>query len=577
MAPGTSFDRREAIPIHKEVAGKMKVYHVLAEALLEQGATTVYALMTSDNMSLLGVLESKGVTIVRARSEYGAVCMADGHARQTGDVGVVAIGAGPSAAMTGTALVTAARRRSPLVVIAGDVAPTERDHLKRFPQHDFFELMAGHCLSQVSPGSVVRDTFEVFRRARSGAGPSVLNIPVNLLEAPIDFRDVERDSRYMTPAVAVAPPEPAAAAVDAAAHILSTARRPIILAGRAAAGAECRDLMMKIGDLVGALYGSSLQGQYLFDSPYDVGVVGTLGHATASRAMTEADCALVVGASLNSYTVAHGQFLASAKIIQVDIRPGAFGDTTPVDVAICSDAATGLNRILAALQDLGAGGRSEFRGDDMVKAIAEDFAQLRHYQPASGALDPRLVLDTVNRCLPRRRRIVVDAGHFAFFVVDHVRSGSPSERVWTGDFASIGLAVPVGLGVATAAGAETRTVVFVGDGGFAMSLVELDTAVRHRIPVAIVVIDDDAYGAEVRYLENRGESAHLARFDSPDFAAIARGYGCEARTVRTLEDLTSACDRIRDASGPLVIDVKVNPDVVNRQFRGRTASAASIE
>src|SRR6185437_702375 len=125
----------------------MRVYEVVAEALLEQGVTTVFSLMTSDNMSMLGHLETKGVRIVRARTEYGAVCMADGYARETGDVGVVSIGAGPSAAMTGTALVTARKRRSPLVVIAGDTPPAQRHHLKHFAQHQFFEVTAGHCIS----------------------------------------------------------------------------------------------------------------------------------------------------------------------------------------------------------------------------------------------------------------------------------------------------------------------------------------------------------------------------------------------------------------------------------------------
>ena len=369
----------------------MKLYEIVAEALVEQGVKTVYALMTSDNMSLLGVLESKGMTIVRARSEHGAVCMADGHARETGDVGVVSIGAGPSAGMTATALVTAARRRSPLVVIAGDVPPAERHHLKRFSQHDFFELAAGHCLSLVSPSGAVRDLFEVFRRARSGAGPAVFNVPVNLLHAEVDYADLEADWRYMTPAVPVAAPEPAPEAIDAAVRLLSAARRPIILVGRGATSPECRGLMTKIGDSIGALYGSSLQGQYLFDSPYDVGVVGTLGLATASRAMTKTDCVLAVGTSLNAYTTAHGQFLASAKIIQVDSRPDAFGETIPVDVAICADATSALTRLLAGLEATGIASRPGFRDEDMIKAIAEDFDRLRHYEPSAQALDPRQV------------------------------------------------------------------------------------------------------------------------------------------------------------------------------------------
>jgi thiamine pyrophosphate-dependent acetolactate synthase large subunit-like protein len=554
----------------------MRVYEVVAEALLEQGVTTVFSLMTSDNMSMLGHLETKGVRIVRARTEYGAVCMADGYARETGDVGVVSIGAGPSAAMTGTALVTARKRRSPLVVIAGDTPPAQRHHLKHFAQHQFFEVTAGHCISAVSARGVVPDTHEVFRRARGGLGPSVLNLPVDLLESAIDYTDIADLWRFMCAAAAPLPAAADAAEISRAASLLADAQRPVIIAGRGATDDRCRKLMLAIGERIGALYGSSLQGQYLFDSAYDVGVIGTLGTSSAVRAMTETDCALVVGASLNAYTGGHGQLFQKAKIIQIDSRADAFGAETPVDLALCGDAGETLAALDALLDPLVAEPRPGFRSENIVAEIADDFRAIAEYEPTRDVLDQRLVLDALSRSLPARRRVVVDAGHFAFFVVDHVRLASPVERIWTADFASIGLAISVGIGVAAAA-PDHATVVFVGDGGFAMSLPELDTAVRHNVPITFVVLDDGAYGAEVRYLENRRESDRLARFDSPNWADIARGYGCAAVTVRTREDLDAACAQLGRTATPLLLDIKVDSTVANRQFRGRTTSAAGAE
>ena len=554
----------------------MKVYEAVAESLLAHGVSTVYALMTSDTMSMLGLLKSKGIDIVRARTEYGAVCMADGHARETGELGVVALGAGPSAAMVGTSLVTALRRRSPLVVIAADAPSTQRHHLKRFEQHRFFELCAGHCLSMVRTDTVVQDTFEVLRRARSGQGPAVLNVPVDLLEGDVEFRVVEADWRFLSPAVEVEAPRPAPAAIRAAVDALAAARRPLVIVGRGVDITTCREILLDIGDRVGALYGSSLQGQYFFDSPYDVGVVGTVGLSSAARAMTEADCALVVGAALNAYTSGHGQFLSSARIIHIDSRREVFGASIPVDVAICADAASALGAIRDGLAVAGVTSRPGFRDAQTVSAIAEDFAALTTYRSDTPALDPRFALDVIGRGLPSPRRLVLDAGHFAFFAVDHLRCASPRERVWTGDFASIGLGVPVGIGVAKAA-AGCPTVVVVGDGGFAMSLPELDTAVRHRLPITFVVIDDEAYGAEVRYLENRHEPDELARFDSPDFVAIAQGYGCDAVLVRTPAEVEAVARRIGRSDRPLVVQIKVDPTVANRVFKGRTRSAAAAD
>jgi thiamine pyrophosphate-dependent acetolactate synthase large subunit-like protein len=546
------------------------VYEVLAEGLLEQGVTTVFALMTSDTMSMLGLLDSKGIRIVRSRTELGAVSMADGYARATGEVGVVSIGAGPSAAMTGTALVTARKRRSPLVLIAGDAPLGERHHLKRFDQHGFFELTAGHCLSAVNTETIVPDTYEVFRRARSGVGPAVMNVPVDILEGEIEYELVVAQQRFISPApeiVRVAAPE----SVAAAARLLGAAQRPVIIVGRGATDPQARELVLAIGERIGAFYGSSLQGQGLIGGPFDVGIIGTLGTGSAIRAMTETDCALVIGASLNSYTGGHGQFFHDAKVIQIDRRADAFGAETPVDIGLCGDAVPTLADLEAQLVDTEP--RSGFRSVDWVDEIAEDLRAVVEYEPVSEALDQRLVLDRISAALPADRQIVVDAGHFAFFVVDHIRLGSPAERIWTADFASIGLAVPIGVGAAVAT-AGRPTVVFVGDGGFAMSLNELDTAVRHGIPVTFVVMDDRAYGAEVRYLENRREADHLARFDSPSWADIAAAYGCASATVRTPDELEAVLPRIGRTDGPLLLDVKVDSTVANRQFRGRTTSAA---
>jgi thiamine pyrophosphate-dependent acetolactate synthase large subunit-like protein len=553
----------------------VKTFDVIAEALVEQGVTTVFSLMTSDNMSILARMEEKGATIVRARTEYGAVCMADGYARATGRVGVVSVGAGPSVAMTGTSLVTAAKRRSPLVVLAGGVPVAERHHLKGFAQKEFFEATAGHHLSVVSSAQVVVDIYEAFRRAGSGEGPAVLDIPVDLLEGDADFDGVAEHWRYMAPPVRAAAAVPPASAIAEAARALATASAPVVVAGRGAIGAGCRALLTSIGERIGALYGSSLQAQYLVGGPHDVGVIGTLGTSSATRAMTETDCALVVGAALNGYTSGHGQLFGKATIIHLDHRPSAHGAETPVDIALCGDAEATLAALDAALDhELGAETRTGLRTPDRVADIAADERAIREYVPVTGgALDPRTVLDAISSALPTRSRIVVDAGHFAFFVVDHVRPTSPERRIWTADFASIGLSVPIGVGAAAGV-PEDPTVVFVGDGGFAMSLTELDTAVRHRLPLTIVVIDDGAYGAEVRYLENRAEPDHLARFESPDWAAIAAAYGCESTTVRSPADLAAACARIGRTVGPLVVDVKVDSSVANRIFRGRRSSAA---
>jgi thiamine pyrophosphate-dependent acetolactate synthase large subunit-like protein len=157
--------------------------------------------------------------------------------------------------------------------------------------------------------------------------------------------------------------------------------------------------------------------------------------------------------------------------------------------------------------------------------------------------------------------------------LDHIKAREPEDRIWTADFASIGIAISAAVGAAVAR-PDRHAVVYIGDGGFMMSLLELDTAVRLRIPMTVIVINDQAFGAEVRYLQNRKVSYDLACFPSPDLEMVVKGLGCEAITVRNAAELEAACERIGKSPVPYVIDARVDLMIAHRTFGTRQNSAA---
>jgi thiamine pyrophosphate-dependent acetolactate synthase large subunit-like protein len=553
---------------------KMKVYEAIAEALSSAEVEVVFAMMTSDNMALVNHLAAKGIRIVNARTEHGAICMADGYARATGRLAVATIGTGPSAAMAGTPLVTARKKRSPLVVICGDVPITNRHHLKGFDQHAFFENTAGYCLSVSALRTVVEDTYQVLRHARSDNGPAVLNVPVDLLESELDIEDIGADWRYMPSWIEVPSPAAAPAQIRQAAELLANAERPLIIAGRGAVIAGARDALSRCGERVGALLGTSLQAQDFFDGDYAAGIVGTLGFGGAMQLVDQADVVLAVGASLNVYTTGFGQLFPQARIVQIDARPEAFGAMTPVDISIVADAREGVEALNARLEAMSVSNRTGFRTAE-TRASLEQARRVisRDYKTSPDLLDPRQLLDVLQERLPAQRLDILDAGHFVYFVIDHIRARQPQNRLWTADFASIGLGVPTGIGAAIAQ-PQMPAVVFVGDGGFMFSLVELDTAVRLKIPMTVIVVNDEAFGAEVRYLQNRKLPYDLACYPSPAFEQVVKGLGCEAATVRTAEQLLAACDNIGKFPVPYVIDARIDLSVAHRTFGNRQVSAA---
>jgi thiamine pyrophosphate-dependent acetolactate synthase large subunit-like protein len=178
----------------------------------------------------------------------------------------------------------------------------------------------------------------------------------------------------------------------------------------------------------------------------------------------------------------------------------------------------------------------------------------------------------VGRCLPETRVVVADGGHFVGFPCIHVSVSSPEQFVPTVDFGSIGLGLATALGAALARPDHT-TVLFVGDGGLSMSLQELETAVRERVRLLVVVLDDQAYVAEVHHLRVQGKDPACAYMRSPDFVAVAEGFGWAGRRITRLAELETAVEEFRadPAARPSLLHVPIRDDVVADWFGRKLA------
>lgn len=164
----------------------MKVYQLLADALVAQGVDTVFGLLGDANMFLVSDLVARhGVRFVAARNENAAVMMADGYARATGRCPVATVTQGPGLAVAGAALTIARQARTPLVLVAGDTPPGDPGHVQSFPQQPFALATAGEMVPVVAAANVARDVATAFRLARSAGGPVVLNVPIDLQDQDV--------------------------------------------------------------------------------------------------------------------------------------------------------------------------------------------------------------------------------------------------------------------------------------------------------------------------------------------------------------------------------------------------------
>ncbi|MFC6954730.1 thiamine pyrophosphate-binding protein [Halorubellus litoreus] len=554
----------------------MHVADGIGEYLHTQGVDTVFTLLSEDVMDITSGIQATydDVEVVECRHEQLAIAMADGYAQTTNEVAVAVVGRGPALAQTGTALVTAAKQDSPLLVVTAETPTTATSDLKGFSQQSFLEATVGDARSVRDTDAVVETLDDAFHDLRAGHGPIAVQIAWDVIEATVGHGDWPTTpapgERERTAAPPLAPdPGHVDALVDA--YLDSGATNPpTILAGRGAYTANAVDAIETLAERMGAIIATTLRGQGPFDDhPYAPGFVGNIGAPLANELVVESDFVLAVGASLTDYTTDDGHVFADdATIAHIDADPSHIGKHTPVDVAIPGDARLTVDRFETALAELDVDFSETFWTQNLRRRIADAprFPD-RDYPQTPGRMDPRDLLPRLDDALPADRNVVVGAGHFAYWVFDGITVPDPDSLVWPIQFGSIGLGLPAGIGTALAATDAETTVAFCGDGGLMMSIQALETAVRHDAPLVLVAMNDDALGAEYAQLHGKGGHTDSGIVPAPDFTAVATAFGAQSHTVTTLDDLDDALDSISHRpDAPVVLDCKIDREVRHRRW-----------
>jgi thiamine pyrophosphate-dependent acetolactate synthase large subunit-like protein len=538
------------------------VADAVGSTLARLGVDTVFGLAGSGNFVVTNALVAGGARFVAARHEGGAVAMADGWARTTGRVGIATVHQGPGLTNTLTALAEAAKAHTPLLVLAGDTPAGALRSNFRIDQHDLVGAVGAAAELVSSAASAAADGARALRRAERERRPVVLMMPIDLQAAPAPAPALVGDGPPPAPPVPLAP-APAAAAITQAADVLQAARHPAIIAGRGAVLSAAGEVIEVLADRTGALLATSAMAHGLFaGSPYALGIAGGFASPLAAELLGASDVIVSFGATLNHWTTRHGALLGpGTQLIQIDLDAAAIGAHQPADVAVVGDAAAAAQALGAelAVRDHRAPGR---RSPEIAAAIAgrrwrdEPYADT----PAPGTIDPRTLAIALNDLLPADRAVAVDSGAFTGWPAMYLDVADPRAWLFCNAFQSVGLGLGAALGAAVAR-PDRITVAAVGDGGLFLALPELDTAARLGLPVLIVVFDDAAYGAEVHHFGPMGMEVGIAQFDDADLAAIARGAGVAAITVRAPADLAAVADWAADPRGPLLLDAKVDPGI----------------
>ena len=533
----------------------MKVAEAVGRALCAAGIDQVFGVVGSGNFHVTNAMVAAGARFVAARPEGGAATMADAYARTSGTVAAVSVHQGPGLTNAMTGIAEAAKSRTPLVVLAAEV--TE-------PRSNFYvdqEALA-HAVGAVPVR--VTSAEEAVEQACVAVGLAVRERRTVLLNLPLPVQALEVPDGALAHAaplpqrVAV---EPDADVVAELSRLLGQARRPVFVAGRGARGANCREALEALAERHGALLATSAVAHGLFHgNPWSLGISGGFASPLACELIQGADLIVGWGCALNMWTMRHGHLIgADATVVQVDDDPSALGAHRPVHLGVTGDVRLTARRVSQAADQP----RQGYRIPQIGAALA---ARVRMrdvpYEDTSTRerIDPRTLSIGLDDILPAERVVGVDSGNFMGYPSAYLSVPDEQGFCFTQAFQSIGLGLATTIGAALAQ-PDRLPVAALGDGGALMSAVELDTVRRLGLPMVVVVYDDEAYGAEVHHFGPDGHPLDTVRFPPTDIAAVGRGHGFEAVTVRTTADLKAVADWVAGPrSAPLLIDAKVVAD-----------------
>jgi thiamine pyrophosphate-dependent acetolactate synthase large subunit-like protein len=536
----------------------MPVTEAVAAVLATLGADTVFGVVGSGNFKVTNALIRRGARYVAARHEGGATVMADAWARMTGRPGILSLHQGPGLTNAMTGITEAAKSRTPLVVLAADVAAAALHSNFRIDVAALAGSVGAIGFRLHSPGFAVDDTVRAYRTARAERRTVVLAMPL----------DVQAGTCLLPAVGPVVPPPamaPASAAVASLADALAAARRPVFIAGRGARVAGARADLERLAGRCGALLATSAAAKGLFrGSPWDLDVSGGFASPLAAELIRDADLVVGWGCSLNMWTLRHGSLIGpDATVVQVDNDPAAIGAHRPADLGVIGDVAVTARAVAEALTADAADSEGGYRSAALRATIA---AQVRwrdvpYTDEGDGRhIDPRTLTIGLDDILPAERIVAVDSGNFMGYPSMYLAVPDADGFCFTQAYQSVGLGLASAIGSAIAR-PDRLTVAALGDGGVLMGISELETAVRLGLPMVIVVYDDAAYGAEVHHFGPDGDPLDTVRFPPAKIAKIGRGFGCYGITVRRRRDLRGVTEWLegpRDA--PLVIDAKVTSE-----------------
>lgn len=529
----------------------------LVQGLIAAGITHAFGIPGASVIPLYDALfrHRDAIQFTLCRHEQSATHMADGYARASGRPAAVVVSSGPGATNTITGIMTAFMDSVPLIVLSGQ-APSNLLGKDAFQETDVFNLsmpVVKHSYLLRSADDAPRVIREAVHIATTGRpGPVLVDVP----------RDVALDacSSPISPPMALpgyhpVPRSYAANAPSTVLSLLAAARRPLLLAGHGTLSAA--PLLRAFAERTRIPVLTTLLAKGLFpDShPLALGMPGMHGTPVANLALSRCDFLLCIGSRLDDRILgAPTAFCKNAKIVHVDIDPAEFGKTVSSHLRVQGDAAAFLKDILPLAAP--ADDASWLAELDAIRAAHP----LRLPSVRSGLHAPQ-VIAALRRLAPPDAVVVTDVGQHQMWAAQYFPCEKPRTFITSGGAGTMGFGLPAAIG-AQISRPDATVLCIVGDGGFQMTLPELATLSRLRLPVKVFVVNNHVLGLvrqwQDMFFDDRFNAIDLD--GNPDFVKLAKAYGIFAQNLKRPADIPRILRRVLDFPGPALVNVECPRD-----------------
>lgn len=530
---------------------KLTGSRIVLESLKEKGVDTLFGYPGGAVIPLYDALYdyTESFKHIRTAHEQAAVHAADGYARTTGKVGVMIATSGPGATNTITGIATAYMDSVPLVVICGQV-PSILLGKDSFQEID----ITGVSLSITKHNYLVRDIKDLANTVKEAIdiaqegrpGPVLIDIPKDIFLTEYDYEETEAIQEEILDQI------PNEILIDKAIKLINESEKPIIYAGGGVRISKTDNLLLQLAEKADIPVSNSLMGLGTISREHklSLGMVGMHGFKETNLAITESDLVIAVGARFSDRVIGKpDKFAPKAKIIHIDIDSTEIDKNTENCIPLIGDMKPILDKLVKKVNQ-----KSRVKWLEKINSYKEK-------GPEPDKFVPENILNKVNDYFNKKTIVATDVGQHQMWTAQFWRFNNSNEFITSGGLGTMGYGLGAALG-AQAGNPDKNVVLITGDGSYRMNCNELVTVARYKLPVRIVLLNNNTLGM-VRQWQRMFSNARYSEttiYDTVDYIKLSEAYDIKGYKTNSLIELEKVLEETKDLKEPVFIECKISQE-----------------